>query len=82
MMRTFIEYIIDIIIGCVFALNAFLVLSPLWNVIGIKVCCCVAMLIGWTWFIPILIHMNNQEKIEDLNKKLNELLNRTNKDEL
>ena len=81
-MRTFIEYIINIIIGCVFAANAFLVLSPLWHVIGFKVCCCVAMLIGWTWLIPILIHMNNQEKIEELNKKLDELLNRTNKDEL
>ena len=82
MMRTLVGYIITIIICYVFSAAALIVICPLWNVIGIKVCCCVAMLIGWTWFIPILIHMNNQEKIEDLNKKLNELLNRTNKDEL
>ena len=68
--------------SCVFAAAALLIICPLWNVIGFKVCCCVSMVIGWTWLIPILIHINNQEKIENLNKKLNELLNRTNKDEL
>ena len=68
--------------SCVFAAAALLIICPLWNAIVFEVCCCVAVVIGWTWLIPILIHINNQEKIENLNKKLNELLNRTNKDEL
>ena len=81
MMRTLIEYIITIIIGYVFAAAALLVICPLWNVIGFEVCFCVSVVIGWTWLILILIHIN-KEKIEGLNKKLDELLKRTKKDEL
>ena len=82
MMKTLIKCITIIITIYVLAAAALLVMCPLWSVIGFKVCGCVSFVIGLTWFIPILIHMNNQEKIEVLNKKLNELLNITNKDEL
>ena len=81
MMRTLIEYIITIIIGYVFAAAALLIICPLWNVIGFEVCCCVSVVIGWTWLILILIHIN-KEKIEGLNKKLDELLRRTKNDGL
>ena len=82
MMRTLIEYIITIIIGYLFAAAALLVICPLWNVIGFEVCCCVAIVIGWSWFIPFLIHINNHSKFDDLNNKIDELLRRTKKNGL
>ena len=79
-MRTIFEYIITIIIGYLFAAAALLVICPLWNVIGFEVCCCVAVVIGLSWFIPILIHINNHSKFDDLNNKIDELLRRTKKE--
>lgn len=82
MMRTLVGYIITIIICYVFSAAALIVICPLWNVIGFEVCCCVAFVIGLSWFIPILIYFYNHAKFENLNNKLDELLRRTKKDEL
>lgn len=81
-MRTLIEYIITIIIGYVFAAVALLVICPLWSVIGFKACACVAIVIGLTWYIPLILYIHTREEIDDLNNKVDELLRRTKKDEL
>ena len=82
MMKTLIRCITIIITIYVLAAAAFLVMCPLWNVIGFKVCGCVALVIGLTWYIPFILYYHSHEDYEDLNKKLDELLRRTNKDEL
>ena len=82
MMRTLIEYIITIIIGYVFAAAALLIICPLWNVIGFEVCCCVAIVIGLTWYIPLILYIHIRDDYEELNNKVDELLKRTKKDEL
>ena len=82
MMRTLIEYIITIIIAYVFAAVALLVICPLWSAIGFKVCCCVAIVMGLTWYIPLILYIHIRDDYEDLNNKVDELLRRTKKDEL
>ena len=81
-MKTLIRYITIIITIYVLAAAALLVICPLWNVIGFEACCCIAFVIGLSWFIPILIYFHNHAKFENLNNKLDELLRRTKKDEL
>ena len=82
MMRTLIKCITIIITIYVLAAAAFLVMCPLWNVIGFKVCGCVALVIGLTWYIPLILYIHIRDDYEDLNNKVDELLRRTNKDEL
>lgn len=82
MMKTLIRYITIIISIYVLAAAALLVICPLWSVIGFKVCCCVALVIGLTWYIPLILYYHTREEIDDLNNKLDELLRRTKNDEL
>ena len=82
MMRTLIKCITIIITIYVLAAAALLVICPLWSVIGFKVCACVAIVIGLTWYIPLILYIHTREEIDDLDNKLDELLKRTNKDEL
>ena len=82
MMRTFIKCIIIIITIYVLAAAALLVMCPLWSVIGFKVCGCVSLVIGLTWFIPLNLYIHTREQIDDLDNKVDELLRRTKKDEL
>ena len=82
MMRTLIRCITIIITIYVLAAAALLVMCPLWGVIGFKVCACVALVIGLTWYIPFILYYYTHKDYEDLNNKLDELLRRTNRDEL
>ena len=81
-MKTLIRYITIIITIYVLSAAALLVICPLWNVIGFKVCCCVAIAMGLTWYIPLILYIHIREQIDDLDNKVDELLRRTNKDEL
>ena len=81
-MKTLIRYITIIITIYVLAAAALLVMCPLWGVIGFKVCACVAIVIGLTWFIPLILYIHTHEQIDDLDNKVDELLRRTKKDEL
>ena len=76
-MKTLIKCITIIITIYVLAAAALLVICPLWNVIGFKVCCCVALVIGLTWFIPLILYIHTHEQIDDLDNKVDELLRRT-----
>ena len=76
-MKTFIRYITIIIAIYVLAAAALLVMCPLWSVIGFKVCGCVAIVIGLTWFIPLNLYIHTHEQIDDLDNKVDELLRRT-----
>ena len=82
MMKSFIKCITIIITIYVLAAAALLVICPLWNVIGFKVCCCVAIAMGLTWYIPLILYIHIRDDYEDLNNKVDELLRRTKKDEL
>ena len=82
MMKTLIRCITIIISIYVLAAAALLVMCPLWSVIGFKVCGCVALVIGLTWYIPLILYIHTREEIDDLDNKLDELLKRTDKDEL
>ena len=82
MMRTLIKCITNIITIYVLAAAALLVMCPLWSVIGFKVCACVAIVIGLTWYIPLILYIHTHDDYEDLNNKVDELLRRTKKDEL
>ena len=82
MMKTLIKCITIIISIYVLAATALLVICPLWSVIGFKVCCCVAIAMGLTWHIPLFLYIHTREQIDDLNNKVDELLRRTQKDEL
>ena len=82
MMKTLIRYITIIISIYVLAAVALLVMCPLWGVIGFKVCGCVALVIGLTWYIPFILYYYTHKDYEDLNNKVYELLRRTKKDEL
>ena len=81
-MKTLIKCITIIVTIYVLAAAALLVMCPLWNVIGFKVCGCVALVIGLTWFIPFILYIHTREEIDDLNNKVDELLRRTKKDGL
>ena len=81
-MKTLIRCITIIITIYVLAAAAFLVMCPLWNVIGFKVCECIALVIGLTWYIPFVLYYHRHKDYEDLNNKVDELLRRTKKDEL
>ena len=82
MMKTIIRCITIIITIYVLAAAALLVMCPLWSVIGFKVCGCVSLVIGLTWYIPLILYIHIRDDYEDLNNKVDELLRRTNKDEL
>ena len=82
MMKTLIKCITIIIIIYAFAAVALLVMCPLWSVIGFKVCACVALVIGLTWYIPLILYIHIRDDYEDLNNKVDELLRRTKKGEL
>ena len=81
-MKTLIKCITIIITIYVLAAAALLVICPLWNVIGFKVCVCVALVIGLTWYIPLISYIHIRDDYEDLNNKVDELLKRTKKDGL
>ena len=81
-MKTLIKCITIIITIYVLAAAALLVICPLWNVIGFKVCACVALVIGLNWYIPLILYIHTHDDYEDLNNKVDELLRRTKKDEL
>ena len=81
-MRTLIKCITIIITIYVLAAAALLVMCPLWSVIGFKVCACVALVIGLTWYIPLILYIHIRDDYDDLNNKVDELLKRTKKDEL
>ena len=81
-MKTLIRYITIIISIYVLAAAALLVICPLWSVIGFKVCGYVALVIGLTWYIPLILYIHTHEQIDDLDNKVDELLRRTKKDEL
>ena len=81
-MKTFIKFITIIVTIYVAAAVALLVICPLWSVIGFKVCCCVAIVLGLTWFIPFILYIRLRDDYEDLDNKVDELLRRTKKDEL
>ena len=81
-MKTLIRYITIIISIYVLAAVALLVICPLWNVIGFKVCVCVAIVIGLSWYIPFILYIHIRDDYEDLDNKVDELLRRTKKDEL
>ena len=81
-MKTLIKFITIIITIYVFAAAALLVICPLWGVIGFKVCCCVAIVIGLTWYIPFILYYRSHEDYEDLNNEIDELLRRIKKDGL
>ena len=76
-MRTLIKSITIIITIYVLAAAALLVMCPLWSVIGFKVCGCIAIVIGLTWFIPLNLYIHTHEQIDDLDNKVDELLRRT-----
>ena len=76
-MKTLIRYITIIITIYVLAAAALLVMCPLWSVIGFKVCACVSLVIGLTWFIPLNLYIHIRDDYEDLNNKVDELLRRT-----
>ena len=82
MMKTLIRYITFIISIYALAAAALLVICPLWSVIGFKVCACVAIAMGLTWYIPLILYIHTHEQIDDLDNKVDELLRRTKKDEL
>ena len=82
MMRTLIKCITIIITIYVFAAAALLVMCPLWSVIGFKVCCCVSIAMGLTWYIPFILYIHIRDDYEDLNNKVDELLRKTKKYEL
>ena len=77
MMRTLIKSITIIITIYVLAAAALLVMCPLWSVIGFKVCGCVALVIGLTWYIPLILYIHTREQIDDLDNEVDELLRRT-----
>ena len=81
-MKTLIKYIKIIISIYTLAAVALLVICPLWSVIGFKVCACVALVLGLTWYIPLILYIHIRDDYEDLNNKVDELLRRTKKDEL
>ena len=81
-MKTLIRCITIIITIYVLAAAALLVMCPLWSVIGFKVCACVALVIGLTWYIPLILYIHIRDDYDDLNNKVDELLKRTKKDEL
>ena len=76
-MKTLIRCITIIITIYVLAAAALLVMCPLWSVIGFKVCACVALVIGLTWYIPLILYIHTREQIDDLDNKVDELLRRT-----
>ena len=82
MMKTLIRCITIIITIYVLAAAALLVICPLWSVIGFKVCACVAIVIGLTWYIPLILYIHIRDDYEELNNKVDELLRRTNKNEV
>ena len=82
MMRTLIKCITIIITIYVFSAVALLVMCPLWSVIGFKVCACVAIVMGLTWYIPLILYIHIRDDYEDLNSKVDELLKRTKNDGL
>ena len=82
MMRTLIKCITIIITIYVLAAAALLVMCPLWSVIGFKVCACVAIVIGLTWYIPLILYIHIRDDYEELNNKVDELLRRIKKYEL
>ena len=77
MMRTLIKCITIIVIIYVLAAAALLVICPLWSVIGFKVCGCASLVIGLTWYIPLILYIHIRDDYEDLNNKVDELLRRT-----
>ena len=77
MMRTLIKCITIIITIYVLAAAALLVMCPLWSVIGFKVCACVAIVMGLTWYIPLILYIHIRDDYEELNNKVDELLRRT-----
>ena len=77
MMKTLIRYITFIISIYALAAAALLVICPLWGVIGFKVCACVAIVIGLSWYIPFILYIHTREQIDDLDNKVDELLRRT-----
>ena len=81
-MKTLIRCITIIITIYVLAAAALLVMCPLWSVIGFKVCACVALVIGLTWYIPLILYIHIRDDYEELNNKVDELLRRTKKYEL
>ena len=81
-MKTLIKFITIIITIYVVAAAALLVICPLWSVIGFKVCACVALVIGLTWYIPLILYIHIRDDYEDLNNKVDELLRKTKKYEL
>ena len=81
-MKTLIRCITIIITIYVLAAAALLVMCPLWSVIGFKVCACVALVIGLTWYIPLILYIHIRDDYEDLNNKVDELLRRTKNDGL
>ena len=81
-MKTLIKCITIIITIYVLAAAALLVMCPLWSVIGFKVCACVALVLGLTWYIPLILYIHIRDDYEDLSNKVDELLRRTKKDEL
>ena len=81
-MKTLIRYITFIISIYALAAAALLVICPLWSVIGFKVCGCVAIVIGLTWYIPLILYIHIRDDYKNLNNKVDELLRRTKKDEL
>ena len=82
MMRTLIKCITIIITIYVLAAAALLVMCPLWSVIGFKVCACVALVLGLTWYIPLILYIHIRDDYEELNNKVDELLRRTKKNGL
>ena len=81
-MKTLIKCITIIITIYVLAAAALLVMCPLWSVIGFKVCCCVAIVMGLTWYIPLILYIHTHDDYEELNNKVDELLRRIKKYEL
>ena len=63
-MKTLIRYITIIISIYVLAAAALLVMCPLWSVIGFKVCACVSLVIGLTWYIPLILYIHTREQID------------------
>lgn len=76
-MKTLIKCITIIISIYVLAAVALLVICPLWSVIGFKVCCCVAIVLGLTWHIPLFLYIHIRDDYEELNNKVDELLKKT-----
>ena len=82
MMKTLIRCITIIITIYVLAAAALLVMCPLWSVIGFKVCACVAIVLGLTWYILLILYIHIRDDYEELNNKVDELLRRIKKYEL